>query len=80
MGATGRPWVLTFLKTHPDSENMSIEVVHGGSPIMALGLSEIAPTIIKDMIINGPLPETKKDDLSKDNDAKESDEDDEDED
>lgn len=58
---TGRPWVLTFLKTHPDSDNMSIEVVHGGSPVMALGLSEIAPTIIKDMILNGPLPEGDED-------------------
>lgn len=78
MGATGRPWVLTFLKTHPDSENMSIEVVHGGSPIMALGLSEIAPTIIKDMIINGPLPEQKKEEPNKDADKEEDDEEDED--
>ena len=59
-----------FLKTHPDSENIGIEVLHGGSPITALGLAELAPEIIRETIMNGsPPPDVENDgkDENKDN-------------
>ena len=47
--------MLTYLRTHPDSPNIGIEIVHGNSgAVMVLGLAEIAVVIIKDQIINGP--------------------------
>src|SRR5688572_22500608 len=49
MGA-GRPWVLAYLKTHPDSVNTSIEILHPGNLVTALGLADAATELLKEQL------------------------------
>lgn len=47
MAQVGRPWVLVYLKTHQDAQDVNVGVMQGGNVVFAVGLLEIARDIIK---------------------------------